>query len=136
MQQTYGGSINAAARTEILKSLQQPYYTLVDILEFKDHVSELLVIIDANQIHFDIAINFDLTKRYLDLIVTYVSLLIILSRVDDRRALLGLYNVAHELHHSHNEQSFPRLAQMIIDYEHPLRKLCEEIGRASCRERV
>ena len=36
---------------------------MVDMIEFKDNVGELFVIIDANQIHFDISLNFDLTKR-------------------------------------------------------------------------
>ena len=45
-------------------------------------------------------VNFDLTKGYLDLIVTYVSVLVLLSRVEDRKAVLGLFNFAHELMHS------------------------------------
>ena len=44
-------------------------------------------------------VNFDLTKGYLDLIVTYVSIMILLSRVEDRKAVLGLFNFAHELMH-------------------------------------
>jgi len=41
--------------------------------------------------------NFDLTKGYLDLVVTYVSIMILLSRVEDRKAVLGLFNFAFEL---------------------------------------
>ena len=44
-------------------------------------------------------VNFDLTKGYLDLIVTYVSIMILLSRVEDRKAVLGLFNFAYELLH-------------------------------------
>lgn len=44
-------------------------------------------------------VNFDLTKGYLDLIVTYVSVLVLLARVEDRKAVLGLFNFAHELMH-------------------------------------
>jgi NCK-associated protein 1 len=46
-------------------------------------------------------LNFDLTKAYLDLVSTYVSLMILLSRVEDRKAVLGLFNAAHELTHNH-----------------------------------
>jgi len=52
----------------------------------------------------------------------------ILSRVDDRKAVLGLFNVAYELQHGHSEASFPRLGQMIIDYEVPMKKLAEDLG--------
>lgn len=125
--QSHGSSINANIKNEILKSLNQHYFTLVDMIEFKDNVGELLVIVDANQIHFDISLNFDLTKRYLDLIITYVSMMLMVSRLDDRRPLLGLYNIAHELQHGHQESSFPRLAQLMIDYqEAPIKKMCEE----------
>jgi len=125
--QTYGSSINANVKNDILKSLNQHYFTMVDMIEFKDHVGELLVIIDASQIHFDISINFDLTKKYLDLVVTYVSMMLIVSKIEDKRALLGLYNIAHEMQHGNQETSFPRLAQMMIDYhEAPIKKMCEE----------
>lgn len=58
--------------------------------------------------------------------VTYVSLMILLSRVEDRKAVLGLFNTAHEMTHGHSDSSFPRLGQMIIDYESPIKKLAEE----------
>lgn len=71
-------------------------------------------------------VNFDLTKAYLDLIVTYVSLMILLSRVEDRKIVLGLYNVAYEIIHGHGDTSFPRLGELINDYEQPMKKLAEE----------
>ena len=44
-------------------------------------------------------VNFDLTRGYLDLIVTYFAVMILVSRVEDRKAVLGLYNFAFELQH-------------------------------------
>ena len=41
-------------------------------------------------------LNYDLTVNYLNLISTYVSLMILMSRVEDRRVVLSLYNVAYE----------------------------------------
>lgn len=67
-----------------------------------------------------------MTKGYLDLVVTYVSLMVLLSRVEDRKAVLGLFNTGHEMIHGHSDHSFPRLGQMIIDYDPPLKKLSEE----------
>jgi NCK-associated protein 1 len=37
-------------RDEIVKSLSLYYYTFVDLLDFKDHVNELLTTIDACQV--------------------------------------------------------------------------------------
>ncbi|TUI90455.1 Nck-associated protein 1-like [Bagarius yarrelli] len=56
----------------------------------KDHVYELLNTIDACQCFFNIAVNFDFTKNYLDLIITYAALIILLSRIDDRKTLIGI----------------------------------------------
>lgn len=41
---------------------------------------------------------------------------------------LGLYNAAYDLSNGQSEASFPRLGQMIIDYDTPLKKLSEELG--------
>lgn len=113
-------------RNEIIKSLSLYYFTFVDLLDFKDHVCELLTTMDAYQVELDIAINFDLTKNYLDLVTTYVALMILLSRVEDRKAVLGLYNAAYEMVHGATDISFPRLGSMIMEYDLPFKKLSEE----------
>ncbi|EEC12517.1 membrane-associated protein Hem isoform X3 [Ixodes scapularis] len=113
-------------RQDIMKSLSLYYYTFVDLLDFRDHVSELLTTIDSFQLYLDITLNFDMTKAYLDLVVAYVTLMILLSRVEDRKAVLGLFNTAHEMTHGHSDNSFPRLGQLIVEYDPPLKKLADE----------
>ncbi|KAL9699863.1 hypothetical protein quinque_003304 [Culex quinquefasciatus] len=113
-------------KSEIIKSLSLYYYTFVDLLDFKDNVCEILTTMDALQIHLDITLNYELTKNYMDLVTTYVSLMILLSRVEDRKAVLGLFNAAYEMQHQQSDQSFPRLGQMIIDYDAPVKKLADE----------
>lgn len=113
-------------RNEIIKSLSLYYYTFVDLLDFKDHVCELLTSMDAFQVDLDISVNFELTKNYLDLVITYVSLMVLLSRVEDRKAVLGLFNAAFEIVHNAPDVSFPRLGSMIVEYDVPFKKLCEE----------
>ncbi|XP_060108145.1 nck-associated protein 1-like [Heteronotia binoei] len=115
-------------KADIFRALTAYYQTFVDVLEFRDHVYELLNSIDASQCYFDIHINYDFTKNYLDLIVTYASVILLLCRIDDRKVLAGLYNYTHEMIHGTSDSSFPRLGQMILEYENPLRKLMEEFG--------
>uniref|UniRef100_A0A671S9S8 Nck-associated protein 1 n=1 Tax=Sinocyclocheilus anshuiensis TaxID=1608454 RepID=A0A671S9S8_9TELE len=93
---------------------------------FNDHVCELLNTVDACQVFFDITVNFDLTKNYLDLVVTYTNLMMLLSRIEERKAIIGLYNYAHEMTHGSSDREYPRLGQMIVDYENPLKKMMEE----------
>ncbi|KAK7809723.1 hypothetical protein U0070_010519 [Myodes glareolus] len=115
-------------KAEIIRFLTNYYQSFVDVMEFRDHVYELLNTIDACQCHFDINLNFDFTRSYLDLIVTYTSVILLLSRIEDRRLLIGMYNCAHEMLHGHSDPSFARLGQMVLEYDHPLKKLTEEFG--------
>ncbi|GAB5573881.1 nck-associated protein 1-like isoform X1 [Prionailurus iriomotensis] len=116
-------------KSEIIRFLINYYQSFVDVMEFRqDHVYELLNTIDACQCHFDINLNFDFTRSYLDLIVTYTSVILLLSRIEDRRVLIGMYNCAHEMLHGHSDPSFARLGQMVLEYDHPLKKLTEEFG--------
>ncbi|XP_065648480.1 nck-associated protein 1 homolog isoform X3 [Hydra vulgaris] len=110
----------------IIKGLSNYYYTFVDIMTFRDHVSELLTQIDASFVHFDITLNFELTKAYFDLMTTYASIFLLMSKVEDRKAVLSLFNHAIEMQKTQSEPNFPRLGQMILDYENPFRKFVEE----------
>ena len=95
-------------------------------MEFKVHVCDLVNTIDVCQVFFDITVNFDLTKNYLDLTVTYTTLIILLSRFEERKSIIGLYIYAHEMTHGASNQEYPCLGQMIVDYENPLVKIMEE----------
>ncbi|VDD97664.1 unnamed protein product, partial [Enterobius vermicularis] len=117
-----------ALKQEIIKSLSLYYYTFADLLDLKDHIMQLLTAMDACQYKLDITLNYDLTAGYMNLVVNLICMMILVSRVDDRRAVLGLYNAAFELSNGQNESTFPRLGQMILDYENPLKKLSEDLG--------
>ncbi|POI30968.1 hypothetical protein CIB84_005281 [Bambusicola thoracicus] len=52
--------------------------------------------------------------------------MILLSRIEERKAIIGLYNYAHEMTHGASDREYPRLGQMIVDYENPLKKMMEE----------
>ncbi|KAM4587109.1 nck-associated protein 1-like [Odontesthes bonariensis] len=115
-------------KSEVLAATASYYDSFLDVKDFRDHVYELLNTIDACQCFFDIAFNFDFTKNYLDLIVTYTSVIITLSRIDDKKALAGMFNCAHEMTNGSSDPAYPRLGQMFLEYEHPWKKLTEEFG--------
>ncbi|KAM9814098.1 nck-associated protein 1-like [Neosynchiropus ocellatus] len=115
-------------KSEVLQATAMYYDSFLDVIEFRDHVYELLNTLDASQCFFDISINFHFTKSYLDLITTYTSVIIMLSRIDDKKTLVGMYNAAHEMMKGSSDPSYPRLGQMFVEYEHPWKKLTEEFG--------
>uniref|UniRef100_H2ZNY4 Nck-associated protein 1 n=1 Tax=Ciona savignyi TaxID=51511 RepID=H2ZNY4_CIOSA len=87
------------AKNDILKGLSLYYHTFVDVLEFKDHFYELLATFDSLSIYLDLTVNYDLTSQFLELIVRYASLMILVTRIDDRKAIIGLYDHAHDMIH-------------------------------------
>ncbi|XP_069037603.1 nck-associated protein 1-like [Lepisosteus oculatus] len=115
-------------KSEVLRVLTSYYQSFLDVMEFRDHVYELLNTIDACQCFFDISVNFDFTKNYLDLIVTYTSVILMLSRIDEKKVLVGMYNCAHEMSNGTSDPAYPRLGQMLLEYDHPWKKLTEEFG--------
>uniref|UniRef100_A0A8C4F049 NCK associated protein 1 like n=2 Tax=Dicentrarchus labrax TaxID=13489 RepID=A0A8C4F049_DICLA len=98
-------------KSEVLAATASYYDSFLDVIEFRV-----------------IAINFDFTKNYLDLIITYTSVIVTLSRIDDKKALVGMFNCAHEMSNGSSDPSYPRLGQMFVEYEHPWKKLTEEFG--------
>ncbi|XP_053311931.1 nck-associated protein 1-like [Spea bombifrons] len=115
-------------KTEIVKFLSSYYLSFVDVMEFRDHVYELLNTIDACQCYFHININYNFTKNYLDLIVTYFSVILLMSRIEDRKTLIALHNCAYEMLQGQSDPAYARLAQMLLEYDNPLKKLSEEFG--------
>uniref|UniRef100_A0A670Z313 NCK associated protein 1 like n=1 Tax=Pseudonaja textilis TaxID=8673 RepID=A0A670Z313_PSETE len=117
-------------KADIFRTLTAYYQTFVDVMEFR--VTQSFLFLPSNSVicilFFLQNVNYDFTKNYLDLIVTYVSVIVLLSRIDDRKVLIGLHHCTHEMIHGISDSSFRRLGQMIIEYENPLRKLLEEFG--------
>uniref|UniRef100_A0A8C8A5B5 NCK associated protein 1 like n=1 Tax=Oryzias sinensis TaxID=183150 RepID=A0A8C8A5B5_9TELE len=104
------------------------FFNLNTCTFFQDHAYELLNTIDAGQCSFDIVFNFDFTKNYLDLIITFTSVILMLSRIEDKKVLVGMFNCAHEMTNGTSEPSYPRLGQMFLEYDHPWKKLLEDFG--------
>ncbi|VDP10943.1 unnamed protein product [Soboliphyme baturini] len=115
-------------KDQILTTLDLDYGTFVDVLELRDHVNELLTTISACQVKFNLSLNFDLTYYYLNLISDFVCLMILISKIEQRKVILGLYSTAYEIKNGEGEQNFPRLGQMIMDYGNPLKKLSDDFS--------
>ena len=61
----------------------------------------------------------------LRMLVTLLEMLVLLLFLSTS-ICVGLYNVAHETTRGSMDTHFPRLGQMIIDYDAPIRKMTEE----------
>lgn len=115
-----------AKREELLDQFEEPYQNLVDVLELKDSLLEVVTTMGTHALTLDIAVNYGLTHTFLELVCGYVSLMLLLSRIEDRRLIAVVYCTTYELVKGTSEPSFPRLGQMLVDYDAPLKKLYED----------
>ena len=101
-------------KQEISKALSAYYSTFLDVLHYRQCVDLLLNSIDSCNMFFDITANFDITKLYLDVVCIFIRLMILLSRINDRKAVLGLFNAANHSVHGTSDSNFDELAKMVI----------------------
>ena len=118
---------------DIVNSLSPLYYTFVDILEFKDATKELIVSITSMGINFHVHLNFDISRALFDLIADYVSIMIIMGRIEERKVICSVFNHVHDANRGQQETFYPRLGQMLNEYDHPIRKLSEDFAPCSAK---
>ncbi|CAB1353250.1 unnamed protein product [Coregonus sp. 'balchen'] len=118
-------------KTEVMTTMSSYYDSFIDVMEFRDHVYELLNTIDACQCFFNIAVNFDFTKNYLELIITYTSVIFMLSRIEDKKVLVAMYNCAHEM--SNGSRWDPAVTEALLSLQmlYPRRNLPAEQWRSA-----
>ena len=100
-------------KQDVTKALSSYYNTFVDVLYYRKTLKAVLNSVDSCNIFLDIAANFDLTKLYLDVVCIYIRLMVLLSNISDRKAVLGLYNAANHLLHGTSDSVFAELGQMV-----------------------
>ena len=111
---------------EVLKTLEPYYLTFIDVLQFKEHIVDLLQSIDSLFMFMDILTNFQITKEYLCLVSNYVRLVLLLSRVEDRKVVIGLYSYAHDVQNQFTETGFAHLSEFIMNFSEPIKRLSDE----------
>nr|WEL12754.1 NCK-associated protein 1 [Halisarca dujardinii] len=116
---------------DLVAALQNSYNTFVDVMEFKDVTQEVITAMASNNIMLDISINFGVCSLLLELVALYCSVMLLLAQIEDRRALVALYNHAYDLSRGSSETNYPRLAQLIVDYDSPTKKFPEDFGAIS-----
>ncbi|CAH8612598.1 unnamed protein product [Dicrocoelium dendriticum] len=116
---TKGGQTNlqpfVSHQKELFGITSSYYYNFVDVLEVRDNVSDTLARFGCAHIQFDITVNSDLTRLYLELISNYFALMFFLTRIPDTRAILALFNFLYDQLHGKTEPNFPRMAELFTE---------------------
>ena len=56
-------------------------------------------------------------KEYLTLVTNYIKLVLLLSRVDDREVVIGLYSYAHDVHYKFTETGYAHLSEFVTQFQ-------------------
>ncbi|KAI0977736.1 hypothetical protein GJ496_008595 [Pomphorhynchus laevis] len=104
----------SSIKPKILKTLSPYYYTMVDLLEFRDHFYDLLNIMTALSLRFFQAHNADLLVDFCTLLYRFVCCFLLFNRLTDKRTVLGLYGACS---YPSRDTTFARIGHMTVDYE-------------------
>ncbi|EGD73771.1 hypothetical protein PTSG_05464 [Salpingoeca rosetta] len=114
-------SFTSARREELMNTLQPHYYNLVDAMDFQDRVKEVVASMSACQMRLQLNLNYRLTALFLDLLHTYVAVILLLFRLDSRRMIAMVFNATYSMFKGNMEPAYPRLSQLLLDYDTPAR---------------
>eukprot|EP00055_Hartaetosiga_balthica_P012323 m.59437 g.59437 ORF g.59437 m.59437 type:complete len:1109 (-) comp7909_c0_seq1:772-4098(-) len=109
-------------RREFLTNALFPHYlVMVDVMEFQDQFKDLIGSMGADQLYLNINVNCSLTVAFLDLVQTYLSVMMLLFRLEERKSIAMVFNTVYSLMKGGNETSYARLSQMLVEQEQPLK---------------
>jgi len=66
-------------------------------------------------------------------VANYVKLVLLLSRVEDRKVVIGLYSYAHDVQNQFTETGFAHLSEFISNFNEPIKRLSDEFSRNHIR---
>ena len=119
---------------------------------------DLLTSIDQLFMFMNILTNFHITKEYLTLVTNYIKLVLLLSRVEDRKVVIGLYrksfnfviskletasewrpdfkrwkSYVYNTKNEYTETGFAHLSDFVQNFSDPIKRLSDEFSRNHLR---
>lgn len=126
-------------KEKIVKILESPYNTLIEILEFRSQFCDLIADMEKYRICLKIHVNFHGTYHYLKLVTLYAKILMLLRRINDRRIIATLYHYAASFieqsidvsmskRSHHDTQYYSSIIKIIDMYENPIKQLINDFN--------
>eukprot|EP00033_Pygsuia_biforma_P000857 GCRY01000996.1.p1 GENE.GCRY01000996.1~~GCRY01000996.1.p1 ORF type:complete len:1147 (-),score=394.86 GCRY01000996.1:283-3723(-) len=118
---------------EIGEQTEICYATFLDVLDFKDAAFHFLADINSTVVSLKYDQNPHLSAGYMNLLVDYIKIHLLLASIIDRKVILSMYARCFFEHHKTTEGNFARLAFFLREYEQPFRRIQEEFQSLSSR---
>ena len=107
------------------------YMTYLDVINFCDNAETVLKRLSSSIVAFKLSVNDNLTRQWLDLLVGYVRLQLLLERVYEPKLMLSAYARAFHRTHGNTESNLMRIASFMedraVDIFGKIRGNCDEI---------
>lgn len=111
--------------------LHEHYFIFQECLEFKDVAFKLLSDMATSARTLDMTINPHQMTQYMDLMVAYAQLHMLIASIGARKALVGFYARTYFRMKLKEEDSFPSICNYLIEYDSPRERLIEEFAGIS-----
>ena len=112
--------------SSLLEEVEESYWVFFNALEFRDEALRLLNDI-AGSCTLNPVFNPTLSFGFMDLFVSLVQLIFLLSSYHSARDVLALHDLVYFFAHKRRDQSYKRVAQFMHDYSDPVRSLHEDL---------
>lgn len=125
VEKVQGYDIFASKAAQLYAELEPDYETFIDVVEWNRTVQNVLTEITNSLSSLQWDENPILTQGYMDLIVVFLQLQILVTLVNDRRTLVTVFERLYFIVKNSKENNFGKVAQYIARYAEPFKKLPE-----------
>eukprot|EP01027_Heterolobosea_sp_BB2_P002198 GEZU01003300.1.p1 GENE.GEZU01003300.1~~GEZU01003300.1.p1 ORF type:complete len:1155 (-),score=459.14 GEZU01003300.1:483-3947(-) len=110
---------------EIIQTLEDWYTTFKDVIDFKTAAAQELEDVAQNITDYRFDESLASMNDFFELLVGYSQLMLLLARVQDKRAIISLYNLAYSKVHNTFENNLSRITKLFteVDDPNPYKKL-------------
>ncbi|EFA80340.1 component of SCAR regulatory complex [Heterostelium album PN500] len=111
---------------QYVEDLEQHYETLVDVCDWKEAAFALLQEIAGNTVALRFTSSIQLSSAFIELVVIYGKIHILVSMIADRRVVLGVYARLVQHLRSQIEPNYSRVVKWLNECDLPVKKLQDE----------
>eukprot|EP01102_Stenamoeba_stenopodia_P021742 TRINITY_DN8845_c0_g1_i1.p1 TRINITY_DN8845_c0_g1~~TRINITY_DN8845_c0_g1_i1.p1 ORF type:complete len:1151 (-),score=261.18 TRINITY_DN8845_c0_g1_i1:250-3702(-) len=133
LEKVQGHELFVQRSKNIIDELDPIYFTFVDAMDFKDICLTLFNEFQTTANTFDLTENPHIFGSFMDLIVKFVQVHILLSTIADRKQVLSVYAKAHFYSKISEEPNYNKLGAYILEYEAPLKRMLVDFKNLSSK---
>mmetsp|Transcript_23209 Transcript_23209/g.58056 ORF Transcript_23209/g.58056 Transcript_23209/m.58056 type:complete len:1151 (-) Transcript_23209:109-3561(-) len=125
-------TVRANAR-DFLEQLQPHYLVFKDQLEWREAAIDVLGEVSKKVNQLLMSLNPFMTRFFLDLMVMYIRVHILMRSVADRKALLSMFSLCHKIKNNENEPNYNRVSLYVVEFENPFKRIQTEFADFSAK---